>query len=181
MLHTLILGDGPAGLSAALYLAKKGRAVTVLGQDTSWVHKARLLNYLGIPDMAGPDFMRLAREQVTALGATLVRAQVTAAARTDGGFTATTADGATYGAAHLIVATGPDHALAESLGLPKEGKGVAADRNGRTDVPGLYVVGWTTRPDKIQAIISAGDGAAAALDILSVEAGKDIHDFDVVG
>ena len=59
-----------------------------------------------------------------------------------------------------------------------EKKTIDADRNGRTEVPNLYAAGWLVRPDKIQAIISAGDGAAAALDILSIEAGKDIHDFD---
>jgi thioredoxin reductase len=68
--------------------------------------------------------------------------------------------------------------LVKNLGLPT--RAIMADRNGRTSVEGAYVVGWATRPDKIQAIISAGDGAAAALDILSKEAGKDIHDFDSV-
>ena len=64
--------------------------------------------------------------------------------------------------------------------MTKEKDGVPVDRNGRTSVEGLYVVGWSTRTRKIQAIISAGDGAAAALDILSAEAGEDVHDFDVV-
>ena len=45
---------------------------------------------------------------------------------------------------------------------------------------GLYVIGWSTRLKKIQAIISAGDGACAALDILSAKAGEDIHDFDLI-
>ena len=54
------------------------------------------------------------------------------------------------------------------------------DRNGRTNVDGCYAVGWATRSQKIQAIISAGDGAAAALDILSDIAGEPVHDFDVV-
>jgi thioredoxin reductase (NADPH) len=34
------------------------------------------------------------------------------------------------------------------------------------------------RPDRSQAIISAGAGAVAALDILSREAGRDVHDWD---
>ncbi len=57
---------------------------------------------------------------------------------------------------------------------------MVSDRSGRTSVDGLYVVGWSTRLKKIQAIISAGDGACAALDILSARAGEDMHDFDVV-
>ena len=62
--------------------------------------------------------------------------------------------------------------------IAKGAEGLAADRNGRTSVDGLYVLGWSTRLKKIQAIISAGDGACAALDILSAKAGEDIHDFD---
>jgi len=42
------------------------------------------------------------------------------------------------------------------------------------------VLGWSTRLKKIQAIISAGDGACAALDILSAKAGEDMHDFDLI-
>jgi thioredoxin reductase len=42
----------------------------------------------------------------------------------------------------------------------------------------VYVVGRLARPNRSQAIISAGAGAAAALDILSREAGEDVHDWD---
>jgi hypothetical protein len=34
------------------------------------------------------------------------------------------------------------------------------------------------RPTRSQAVISAGDGAKAALDILSRAAGKDVQDWD---
>ena len=40
------------------------------------------------------------------------------------------------------------------------------------------MVGRSTRPGRSQAIISAGDGARAALDILAREAGKDVQDWD---
>ncbi len=42
----------------------------------------------------------------------------------------------------------------------------------------MYVVGRSARPGRSQAIISAGDGAAAAIDILSREQGKDVLDWD---
>jgi hypothetical protein len=35
------------------------------------------------------------------------------------------------------------------------------------------------RAEEWQAVISAGDGAAAALNILSTEKGENFHDFDV--
>ena len=52
------------------------------------------------------------------------------------------------------------------------------NNDGRSSDSRVYVVGRSARPARSQAIISAGAGAAAALDILSREAGKDIHDWD---
>ena len=45
-------------------------------------------------------------------------------------------------------------------------------------MPGVYVIGRSARPTRSQAIISAGDGAAAALDILSIIEGADVQDWD---
>ncbi len=43
---------------------------------------------------------------------------------------------------------------------------------------GVYVVGRSSRPGRSQAIISAGDGAAAAIDILTRENGKTFVDWE---
>jgi thioredoxin reductase len=180
MPDVIVIGDGPAGLSAALFLAKNNVSVTVFGQDKTLLHKAMLYNYLGIPEMTGSEFVRRARKQVEGFGAQLRQAEVTAAEKTPSGFAVTTADGQRHQSQYLILATGPRPPLAQSLGLTKGKDEVVAERNGRTSVERLYAVGWSARTRKIQAIISAGDGAAAALDILSAEAGEEVHDFDVV-
>jgi thioredoxin reductase len=65
------------------------------------------------------------------------------------------------------------------MGLEKTDAGIVVDRNGRTSVEGVYAVGRGTKIHRSQAIISAGEGAAAALDILSIVHGKDFNDFDV--
>jgi len=91
-----------------------------------------------------------------------------------------TPDGGSHEADYLIIATGSKVQLVDDLGPEMDGDEMKADRDGRTSVDGLYAVGWTARRDKIRAIISAGEGAEAALDILSAEAGKDLHDFDVL-
>jgi thioredoxin reductase len=52
----IIVGDGPGGLSAALFLAKNGHTVTVYGQDKTAMHYAHISNYLGIPEIAGSEF-----------------------------------------------------------------------------------------------------------------------------
>lgn len=178
MADVIIIGDGPAGLAAALFLAKNGMEVEVYGKDESWVHKALLKNYLGIPEIDGPEFLEAARSQVTALGAKLIDAEVTAVQTRDDGFAVETGDGQPKTARYLVVAAGPKARVVQSLGIDLEGGYAPADRNGRTSVDRLYVAGWSTRADKVQAQISAGDGAAVALDVLSREKGKDFHDFD---
>ena len=180
MPDVIVVGDGPGGLSAALFLAKNDMSVTVFGQDKTLMHKAMLYNYLGIPKIAGPEFQQIGREQVRGFGGEIRDVEVSRVEKGEGGFAVETADGESHQAQYLILATGPSNPLADSLGVAKEADGLVADRYGRTSVAGLYVIGWSTRLKKIQAIISAGDGACAALDILSAKAGEDIHDFDLI-
>jgi thioredoxin reductase len=78
MAATIVVGDGPGGLSAALFLAKNGHTVTVYGQDQTPMHHAQLHNYLGLPDISGSEFQRTARGQAMAHGATIIDEAVTA-------------------------------------------------------------------------------------------------------
>ncbi|MBT8241986.1 MAG: FAD-dependent oxidoreductase, partial [Acidimicrobiia bacterium] len=77
MTHTIVVGDGPGGLSAALFLAKNGSEVTVYGKDETAMHFAYLHNYLGIDEISGSDFQERAREQATSVGAELHDIRVT--------------------------------------------------------------------------------------------------------
>ena len=183
MSSALIIGDGPGGLSAALYLAKNDVETTIFGQDETPMHYAMLYNYLGILAMTGSEFQKIGRQQVKDLGADLIEALVEKAEKTDDGFTVTTDGGDTYSGKYLIIATGSSRELAESLGLERGEEGaIEATREAETTVENLFVVGRTTRPHQVQAIISAGDGASAALLILSKEKkeGKRFCDWDSV-
>ncbi|MEZ4589720.1 MAG: FAD-dependent oxidoreductase [Chloroflexota bacterium] len=178
MTNAIIVGDGPGGLSCALFLAKNGIETTVFGQDNTAMHYALLFNYLGIPEISGSEFQKIARKQVADFGAKLENRLVTEVAQTADGFTVTTEDGATHSAKYVVLAEGKGVKLNQSLGLTKEGRNVEVDRDGRTAVANLYAVGRSTKMNRSQAIISAGEGASAALDILSTEAGKDVLDYD---
>lgn len=179
MAEIAIIGDGPGGLSAALFLAKNGHRVTVFGDDATAMHSAHLKNYLGAPDTGGSDFQETAREQVEAVGATIVDTRVTAVTDADDGFHLSTEDGATVTADYLVLSEGRTPALAVDMGLDLDDRGaVVVDREQRTSRPRVYAVGRSTRPARSQAIISAGDGAVAALDILAAEAGTDVKDWD---
>jgi thioredoxin reductase len=179
MSKVLVVGDGPGGLSAALFLAKNDIDVDVFGTDDTPMHKAMLYNYLGIPEMTGSKFQQVAREQVAGFGANLHETKVASIEKTDGGFKVSTDDGAEHEGDYLIIAVS-NKGLIDQAGMERDGGVAKIDQNGRTNVDDAYAVGWAARSQKIQAIISAGDGAAAALDIMSKEAGKDVHDFDVV-
>ncbi len=179
MARVIIIGDGPGGLSAALFLARGGHEAEVFGLDKTAMHYAYLNNYLGIPAISGSDFQAVAREQAAAAGARLRAEEVTAVTAGEGGVRAGLASGEQIAGDYLILSEGKNPVLARSLGLAETESGaIAAGAEGISSHPRVYVVGRAARPGRSQAIISAGDGARAALDILAREAGKDVQDWD---
>lgn len=177
MASVAIVGDGPGGLSAALFLAKNGHEATVYGIDKTAMHFAYLYNYLGIPEIDGTQFQKVARAQVLGFGATIRDEEVTAVGADDG-FTVTTESGSeSYD--YLILTEGRSPDLARSMGLAVDDSGaIRVDSDYRSSMDRVYVVGRSARPERSQAIISAGAGATAALDILAAEAGKNVTDWD---
>ncbi len=182
MTDVLIVGDGPAGLQAALLLAKNGMDVDVLGTDETYLHDAYLYNYLGIEEIHGSEFAEIARDQCESHGARLHDAEAVDAAHEDGTFTVETADGDRHRADYLVLTEGDAREVSDALGVAFTDDGVVdTDKHGRTSIDGAYAGGWTARDNRIQAAISVGDGAAIALDILSAENDRQFHDFDVPG
>jgi thioredoxin reductase (NADPH) len=180
MPDVIVIGDGPGGLSAALFLAKNKLDVAVFGQDRTAMNYALLKNYLGLPELAGSEFQAIARAQVGAFGVTVRDVHVeTIAASGKHKFTVTLDGGEQVSAKYIVLSEGKGPRLAKQLGLVFDEKtGIATDRNAKTSLDGVYVVGRSARPGRSQAIISAGDGAAAAIDILSREQNADVVDWD---
>ena len=178
MPDVIVIGDGPGGLSAALFLAKNKLDVVVFGQDKTAMHWAQIKNYLGIPEIHGSEFQTIARGQVTAHGGALRPDRVEEVSGADGAWTVVLENGEKLTARYLILSEGKGPRLAKQLGLEfDEANGIATDRNARTPI-GAYVVGRSARPGRSQAVISAGDGAAAAIDVLSREKGENVVDWD---
>ncbi len=177
MSRVTIVGDGPGGLSAALFLAKNGHEVKVFGQDETAMNHAYLYNYLGIPEIDGTDFQNIAKGQVTEQGGQIMAEEVTSVAA-DEVFTVET-DSGSYESDYLILTEGKSPELARSLEMETDDDGaIVVDQDNRSSVDKVYVVGRSVRPKRSQAIISAGAGAVAALDILAREEGRDVQDWD---
>ena len=178
MARVSVVGDGPAGLSAALFLAKNGHDVRVYAQDRTAMHYAELHNYLGIPKINGSEFQTVAREQVQQYGADVVDREVSGIERDGDRFVVRSADDR-HAADYVVLAGGKTaQRLAEQVGAARVDGRVEVDNEYATIVDRVYAVGRVARPERSQAIISAGAGATAALDILAREAGKDVHDWD---
>ena len=179
MATTIVVGDGPGGLSAALFLAKNGESVTVFGTDETAMHYAYLYNYLGITEISGTELQVVGRAQATSFGADVREARVTGVDSAGDGFSVTVEGGGSHAADYLVMTEGKSPELARSLGLTTDDEGnIVVDRDYRTSLDRVYVIGRSARPKRSQAIISAGAGAIAALDILSREQGKDVQDWD---
>jgi thioredoxin reductase len=179
MADVAIVGGGPAGLSAGLFAAKNGLDVTLFDTDATWMHKAHLFNYLGIGSVDGSAFVETARQQADDFGVDRRDERVDAVAATDDGFAVTTDGGDEHAADYLVLATGANRDLAEALGCATTDEGVVeVDVTMETSVDGAYATGAMVRAEEWQAVISAGDGAAAALNVLTRERGEHFHDFD---
>ncbi|MFC7177034.1 NAD(P)/FAD-dependent oxidoreductase [Halosegnis marinus] len=179
MADVAVVGGGPAGLSAALFTQKNGLDTVVFDTDGTWMHKAHLFNYPGIGSQDGTAFLETLREQVDSFGVDRRQgAAVTSVEETDDGFSVATDDDS-LDAEFVVLATGANRDLAESLGCAFDGDLVEADLTMETSVENAYATGAMVRAEEWQAVISAGDGAAAALNILTKVKGDHYHDFDV--
>jgi len=179
MPDVIVIGDGPGGLSAALFLAKNQLDVVVFGQDKTAMNYALVKNYLGIPEILGTEFQRVARRQVTDFGGRIRGDRVETIAAAGDGWAITLEGGEQLSARYVVLSEGKGPRLAKQLGLAfDDANGIATDRNARSSLDGVYIVGRSARPGRSQAIISAGDGAAAAIDILSRAKGESFVDWD---
>ena len=115
----IIVGGGPAGLSAALMLGRCRRRVLLcdVGEQRN-IRSHGLHGYLTRDCVAPADFLRLARAELGRYETIECRdMEIVDAARDNGGFTVCGADGARLRARRLLLATGVVDELPEVEGL----------------------------------------------------------------
>jgi thioredoxin reductase (NADPH) len=185
MYDIAIIGAGPAGASAALFSAKAGKKTLVFENNKGMTKRAWFENFYGIQEIGGPDLVEVGKQQAVKFGAEIVEDTVQNITSSENGLTITTEQG-TYEAKNIIFATGVLTDLAEHVGLttkpgtePRIKTIIDVDASGKTNIPGIWAAG-TVAGVSVHAIITAGDGAKAAINIISELNGSRYVDHDMM-
>jgi thioredoxin reductase (NADPH) len=125
----IVIGGGPAGLSAGLYAARANKRTLILDKPGEGaLKKVKLMeNYLGFPEgISGEELLELGRRQVKKFGAELLEDEAVAIKpRKDGRYMVETPE-KEYVCQGLIIATGVKHARPKVKNLRDyEGRGVS--------------------------------------------------------
>jgi len=123
----IIVGAGPAGMTAGVYAARKQLSTLIVSENVGGqaLWSSGIENYLGFAFITGPDLVRKFEDHVRRFGVQLVSASVSSVSREDGEFRVTVGEDSSYSSRALIVAAGKSSRL---LGVPGEkeftGRGV---------------------------------------------------------
>ena len=119
MYDIIIIGAGPAGLTAAIYARRAGKSCLIIERGAFGGQIAlspKLENYPGFVEISGAEFSDRLVEQALNLGAEVELDEVTAIGERDGMKTVTTLSGE-FEAKALVIAAGARH---RRLGLERE-------------------------------------------------------------
>ena len=116
----IVVGGGPAGLTAAIYGLRAGKTVLVIekaGFGGQIAYSPKVENIPGFAVIAGAEFAEKLTEQAMGLGADVELETVTGLEKNGDVFTVSTEDGATFEGKSVILAVGVKH---RTLGLDGE-------------------------------------------------------------
>ena len=128
MYDVIIIGAGPAGTSASLYLKRANLNVLIISKGYGALEKAgKIENYYGLTEtVSGKELFEIGVEQAKKLGAQIVEDEVTNLILEDSYFTIDTVNRRKYQAKRVILATGTNRKSTDIKGIQEyEGKGIS--------------------------------------------------------
>lgn len=125
MYDVIIIGAGPAGVSAAVYAKRGALNVLVIAKDTGTLEKAKKIeNYYGFKSITGEELYRNGLEQLKHLNIELVKDEVVQLNYTKK-FEVTTVNNV-FESKYVVLATGVSRNVPNIRGIKEfEGKGVS--------------------------------------------------------
>ncbi|KEF37359.1 thioredoxin reductase [Schinkia azotoformans MEV2011] len=185
MYDIIVVGAGPAGGSAALFAAKSGKKTLIIDNDKSITKRAWMENHYGVKEISGPDLVEIGKQQAAKFGAEIITDTVVNIVKSDSGVTVET-ENQKYEGTHVILATGMLVDVAEKSGIktvpgtePRVKSIIEVDAQGKTNVDGVWAAG-TVAGVSMHTIITAGDGAKVAINIISELNGERYVDHDIL-
>lgn len=125
MYDVIIIGAGPAGVSAAVYAKRGGLNVLVIAKDTGTLEKAKKIeNYYGFKSITGEELYKNGLEQLKHLDIELIKDEVVQLNYTNK-FEVTTVNNV-FESKYVVLATGVSRNVPNIRGIKEfEGKGVS--------------------------------------------------------
>ena len=120
MYDIIVIGGGPAGMTAALYALRNGKSVLVLekhGFGGQITYSPKVENYPGTIQMSGNEFADKLLDQILALGAEVELEKAVSVEEESGRKLVKTEEGNAFESMAVVIATGVKHRM---LGLPGE-------------------------------------------------------------
>ncbi len=180
-----IIGAGPAGATAGVFMARAGKKVILLDNDKSGTKSAWVENHYAVMGITGYDVFETGKKQAAKFGADIRVTEATDIERTEEGFRIRTKEGE-FAAKTVLIATGHAKRLVKKLDLrmkpgPEQGAAqvVEVDQEGRTSRPGVWAAGLCAG-QSMHVSITSGDGARVAVNMLSEWHQKRYQDHDMM-
>ena len=125
MYDVIIIGKGPAGISASLYTKRANFSTLVIGKDQGSLSRAEsIANYYGLPPMTGSQLHQNGLRQAEAIGVELLETEVTGIGFSDALFVKTLEG--EFKTRSLLMATGIARKSPKIEGLAEfDGRGVS--------------------------------------------------------
>lgn len=125
MYDVIIIGSGPAGISAGIYLKRAKKNVLIISKENSALEKAeKIENYYGVESISGKKLYEIGIKQAKALEIQIETDEVTNISF-ENNFVVTTVN-SEYEAKNVIIATGTNRKTPNIKGIKEfEGKGVS--------------------------------------------------------
>lgn len=125
MYDVIIIGSGPAGISAGIYLKRAKKNVLIISNGKSALEKAeKIENYYGIKSISGKELYEIGINQAESLNIPIEKDEVINVSYNEN-FIVTTAN-SEYETRYVILATGANRQVPPIKGVKEfEGKGVS--------------------------------------------------------
>lgn len=184
MTDVIVIGGGVAGLQAGVFTAKAGEETKVLDSGESLVlNTSNIQNLITEDSIAGKEVLKRGKEKLEKFGGEFKEEEVKTLERTDEGFRLETSQDE-YSPDYVIIASAGSHDYID-LDLDYE-EGVEGpymmEEHIKTDdsnkaAEGVYAAGLANTWE-YQTSTAIGDGAKAAVNLLSEVKGEPFTDHD---